>query len=91
MKTMILTAKFGLGHVKASDAIREQILSRNPKADVVVIDFISYAELRELAYMGASVMHEDAVFPVRKAGIPINIRNTNAPTDAGTMIVPTLT
>lgn len=42
MKTMILTAKFGLGHVKAADAIREQILSRNPKADVVVIDFISY-------------------------------------------------
>ena len=54
------------------------------------IDFITYQELRELAYMGASVMHEDAVFPVRKAGIPINIRNTNAPADAGTMIVPTL-
>ena len=54
------------------------------------IDYITYQELRELAYMGASVMHEDAVFPVRKAGIPINIRNTNAPADAGTMIVPTL-
>ena len=51
------------------------------------IDYISYAELRELAYMGASVMHEDAIFPVRKAGIPINIRNTNRPEDAGTMIV----
>ena len=54
------------------------------------IDYITYQELRELAYMGASVMHEDAVFPVRKAGIPINIRNTNAPADIGTMIVPTL-
>ena len=52
------------------------------------IGFISYRELRELSYMGASVLHEDAVFPVRKAGIPINIRNTNRPEDAGTMIVP---
>lgn len=49
---------------------------------------ISYKELRELSYMGASVMHEDAVFPVRQAGIPINIRNTNSPDDAGTWIVP---
>ena len=49
---------------------------------------ISYRELRELSYMGASVMHEDAVFPVRQAGIPINIRNTNKPDDAGTWIVP---
>ncbi len=52
-----------------------------------VIDFITYRELRELAYMGASVLHEDAIFPVRSAGIPINIRNTNRPEDAGTMIV----
>jgi len=58
----------------------------NPRS----IDYITYQELRELAYMGASVMHEDAVFPVRKVGIPINIRNTNAPADAGTMIVPAL-
>ena len=50
------------------------------------IDHISYRELRELSYMGASVLHEDAVFPVREAGIPINIRNTNRPADAGTMI-----
>ncbi len=50
------------------------------------IDHISYRELRELSYMGASVLHEDAVFPVRAAGIPINIRNTNRPADAGTMI-----
>ena len=51
------------------------------------IEYITYKELRELSYMGASVLHEDAVFPVRAAGIPINIRNTNAPEDAGTMIV----
>ena len=51
------------------------------------ISTITYKELRELAYMGASVMHEEAIFPVRIAGIPINIRNTNAPDDDGTMIV----
>lgn len=51
------------------------------------IKVITYRELRELSYMGASVLHEDAVFPVRKAGIPINIRNTNAPEEAGTLIV----
>ena len=48
---------------------------------------ITYRELRELSYMGASVMHEDAIFPVKKAGIPINIRNTNRPEDPGTWIV----
>ena len=52
-----------------------------------VIKVITYRELRELSYMGATVLHEDAVFPVRKAGIPINIRNTNAPEDEGTLIV----
>ena len=51
------------------------------------IQTITYRELRELSYMGATVLHEDAIFPVRYAGIPINIRNTNAPEDAGTMIV----
>lgn len=51
------------------------------------IDMITYKELRELAYMGASVLHEDAIFPVRKEGIPINIRNTNAPEASGTWIV----
>lgn len=56
---------------------------KNPQA----IDTITYRELRELSYMGATVLHEDAIFPVRKAGIPINIRNTNAPEDPGTMIV----
>ncbi len=51
------------------------------------ISTITYRELRELAYMGATVMHEDAVFPVRESGIPINIRNTNDPEAPGTMIV----
>ena len=54
----------------------------NPKP----IEYISYMELRELSYMGASVLHEEAVFPVRLSGIPINIRNTNAPEDPGTII-----
>lgn len=57
----------------------------NPKP----IAIITYKELRELSYMGASVLHESAIFPVRKEGIPINIRNTNAPEDKGTMIVET--
>lgn len=52
-----------------------------------VIESITYKELRELAYMGATVLHEDAIFPVRKEGIPINIRNTNRPEDKGTFIV----
>ena len=51
------------------------------------IKTITYRELRELSYMGASVLHEDAIFPVRYAGIPINIRNTNDPAAPGTMIV----
>ncbi len=57
----------------------------NPEA----VDMITYRELRELSYMGASVLHEEAIFPVRKAGIPINIKNTNHPEDPGTMIVAT--
>ena len=52
-----------------------------------IIDTITYRELRELSYMGATVLHEDAIFPVRHAGIPINIKNTNIPEDRGTMIV----
>ena len=56
---------------------------KNPK----VIETITYRELRELSYMGASVLHEDAIFPVRNEGIPINIRNTNAPDEPGTFIV----
>ncbi|MEG2870537.1 MAG: aspartate kinase, partial [Clostridium sp.] len=53
----------------------------------VPIETITYKELRELAYMGASVLHEDAIFPVRKEGIPINIKNTNKPDEPGTLIV----
>lgn len=52
-----------------------------------IIEVITYRELRELAYMGAGVLHEDAIFPVRQEGIPINIRNTNKPEDPGTWIV----
>ena len=55
----------------------------NPK----VIEAITYKELRELSYMGATVLHEDAFFPISKEGIAINIRNTNAPEDKGTLIV----
>ena len=55
---------------------------KNPKP----ISMISYKELRELSYMGASVLHEDAIYPARIANIPINIRNTNKPEDPGTMI-----
>ena len=57
--------------------------------DAEPIDVITYKELRELSYMGASVLHEDAIFPVKEAGIPINIRNTNRPEDKGTLIVET--
>ncbi len=51
------------------------------------ISVITYRELRELAYMGATVLHDEAIFPVRAAGIPINIRNTNDPSAPGTMIL----
>ena len=63
--------------------IADPRIIQNPKA----IDVITYRELRELSYMGATVLHEDAIFPVRKEGIPINIRNTNSPEDKGTLIV----
>jgi aspartate kinase len=52
------------------------------------IDTVTYRELRELAYMGATVLHDEAIFPVRTAGIPVNIRNTNRPDDPGTFITP---
>jgi len=63
--------------------IADPRIIKNPEP----IDTITYRELRELSYMGAGVLHEDAIFPVRKAGIPINIRNTNKPEDKGTWIV----
>ena len=55
----------------------------NPKP----IESITYRELRELSYMGATVLHEEAIFPVREEGIPINIKNTNVPKDKGTLII----
>jgi len=55
----------------------------NPK----YISVITYRELRELSYMGATVLHADSIFPVKTSGIPIHIKNTNAPEDEGTMIV----
>jgi len=55
----------------------------NPKT----IQQLTYRELRELSYMGASVLHEESIFPVREAGIPVRIKNTNAPEDPGTLIV----
>lgn len=63
--------------------IADPRIIENPES----IDTITYKELRELSYMGASVLHEDAIFPVRREGIPINIKNTNAPEDKGTWIV----
>lgn len=56
---------------------------KNPKP----IEVITYKELRELSYMGAPVLHEESVFPVKNKGIPINIKNTNQPEDLGTKIV----
>ena len=63
--------------------IADPRIIKNPKG----IETITYKELRDLSYMGATVLHEDAIFPVRKEGIPINIRNTNAPEEKGTLIV----
>ena len=65
------------------------ILMADPKIvrDPKPIPRITYGELRELAFMGASVLHEESVQPVKEKGIPLNIRNTNAPDDPGTMIV----
>lgn len=60
-------------------------LEENPD----IIEMLTYKELRELSYMGANVLHPDSIFPVRKADIPINIRNTFNPSAPGTMIVPT--
>lgn len=63
--------------------IADPRIVKNPKN----IERITYSELRELSYMGASVLHEDAVFPIRKYNIPIHILNTNRPEDPGTIIL----
>mgnify|MGYP002243888482 CR=1 FL=1 len=57
--------------------------------DPDTIGTITYKELRELSYMGASVLHENSIFPIRNEGIPIQIKNTNRPEDEGTLIVET--
>lgn len=68
------------------------LLAADPRIvkDPGAVDFISYRELRTLSYMGASVLHTDAVNPVSRVGIPINIRNTNCPEDEGTVILETI-
>ena len=65
------------------------ILMADPKVveNPSPIPFITYQELRELSYMGASVLHEESILPVKEKNIPLNIRNTNRPQDAGTMIM----
>lgn len=65
------------------------ILMADPRivSDPMPIPTLTYAELRELSFMGASVLHEDSILPVREAGIPLNIRNTNDPDDPGSLIV----
>ncbi len=55
--------------------------------DPLPIAYLNYNELREMSYMGANVLHDDAIFPVRMKSIPINIRNTNDPENPGTMIM----
>ena len=65
------------------------ILMADPRIvdDPQPIPEVTYDELRELSYSGAQVLHEDAIFPVREKNIPLNIRNTNAPEDPGTLIM----
>ncbi len=64
------------------------ILMADPRIvdDPQAIPEVTYDELRELSYSGAQVLHEGSIFPVREKNIPLNIRNTNAPNDPGTMI-----
>ena len=59
--------------------------------DPLPIERITYGELRELSYIGAQVLHEGTIFPVRKKNIPLNVRNTNQPDHPGTMIRSRLT
>jgi aspartate kinase len=65
------------------------ILMADPRIvdDPAPIPFITYSELRELSYIGAQVLHEGTIFPVREKNIPLNIRNTNAPDHPGTVIM----
>jgi aspartate kinase len=63
--------------------IADPRIVKKPKS----IEIITYRELRELSYMGASVLHDEALYPVKNSGIPIHIKNTNRPEDKGTLIV----
>ncbi len=63
--------------------VTDPAIVENPET----IETITYRELRELSYMGATVLHEDCIFPLRQEGIPVNVRNTNRPQDPGTLIV----
>lgn len=69
------------------------VFAANPKVvnDPVDIKEISYREMRELSYAGFSVFHDEALMPVYKQGIPVNIKNTNNPSASGTLILPTRT
>jgi aspartate kinase len=68
------------------------ILMADPRlvANPLAIEEISFREIREMAYMGASVFHDEAILPVREADIPVRIKNTNCPTAPGTLITPSL-
>lgn len=67
------------------------VFSANPKVvnDPIGIEEITYREMRELSYAGFSVFHDEALMPVFKLGIPVNVKNTNNPSAPGTRIVPT--
>jgi len=66
------------------------LLMTDPRVvpDAAPMERVTYRELRELAYSGANVFHEEAILPCKQVGIPIRIANTNAPSDKGTLIVP---
>ena len=73
--------------INGSDGEKAKKMIETIVKDPEVISTITYRELRELSYMGATVLHEDSIFPLRQEGIPIHVLNTNAPQDPGTMIV----
>jgi aspartate kinase len=66
------------------------LLMADPRvvSEALPMEVVTYRELRELAYSGANVFHEEAILPCKQAGIPIRIANTNRPQDPGTLIVP---
>ena len=72
-----------IGQMYPGILVADPRIIENPRR----IESITYNELRELSYMGANVLHEEAIFPVKEKNIPINIRNTNEPDNPGTMIM----